>query len=123
MKDYTNQELACMTRTQMAHLTSDFPSRLDWNKSWTDEQKLIQNKLDCISMIDSNLIYSDQFWQKQKHWDGYYSYADNYIKDLGEETVRELYDARKNYFQNHVKIHRNVHTDSEGVSYSSIEEY
>lgn len=123
MKNYTNQELANMNRKQIAALTNKFPPILEWNKSWTDEQKLVRNKLDCLQMIDSNLIYGGQFWQKQNRWDGCHAYADAYINKIGEENVRELYDARKDYFRNHVQIHANVYTDNEGVSYSSIEEY
>lgn len=123
MKTYTNQELANMNRKQMAALVNSLPPTLEWNTSWTDAQKLIRHKLDCIAMIDSNLIYGDRFWQKQNKGDGYRSHADTYINKIGEENVRELYDARKNYFRNHVKIHNNVYTDNEGVSYSSIEEY
>lgn len=123
VKDYANQQLANMNKKQMATITKSFPSRFEWNKSWTSEQKLIQNKLDCLSMIDSNLIYGDRFWQIQNNWDGRYSYADTYIKKIGEDNVRELYNARKEYFRNHVRIHTNVHTDFEGVSYNSIEEY
>lgn len=123
MKNYTNQELANMNRKQIAALTNKFPPILEWNKSWTDEQKLVRNKLDCLQMIDSNLIYGGQFWQKQNKWDGYHAHSDTYINKIGEKNVRELYDARKNYFRNHVRIHTNVYTDSEGVSYNSIEEY
>lgn len=122
MKDYTNRELASMSKEQITNLTKGFPSRFEWNK-WTGEQKLIRNKLDCLRMIDSNLVYGDRFWQKQNNWDGHYSYADKYIKKIGEDNVRELYNARKEYFRNHVRIHTNVHTDFEGVSYNSMEEY
>lgn len=123
VKDYTNRELANMSREELASITKNFPSRFEWNKSWTCEQKTIQNKIDCLSMIDSNLIYGDRFWQIQNNWDGQYSYADTYIKKIGENNVRELYDARKEYFRHHVRVHTNVHTDFEGVSYNSIEEY
>lgn len=123
MKNYTNQELANMNRKQLAAITKRLPPILEWNESWTEEQKLVRNKLDCLGMIDSNLVYGDQFWQKQNKWNGYKAYADAYIEEIGEKNVRELYDARKEYFRNHVRVHANVHTDSEGVSYSSIEEY
>lgn len=41
MKNYTNRELANMSREQMADLARSFPSRLDWKKAkeWTGEQK------------------------------------------------------------------------------------
>ena len=123
VKDYTNLELANMSREELASITKNFPSRFEWNKSWTCEQKTIQNKIDCLSMIDSNLIYGDRFWQIQNNWDGQYSYADTYIKKIGEDNVRELYNARKEYFRHHVRVHTDVHTDCEGVSYNSIEEY
>lgn len=120
MKDYANQELANMTKKERVALTNSFPLQLDWNKAWTDEQKLIQNKINCLRMIDSNLVYGDQFWEKQNHGG---RCADPYIKEIGEENVRELYNARKEYFRHHVRIHANVYTSSEGVSYNSVEEY
>ena len=123
MKDYTNQELANMTKKERAALTNSFPLQLNWNKAWTDEQKLILNKINCLRMIDSNFVYGDQFWEKQNYGEGSYSCADPYIEEIGEENVRELYNARKEYFRNHVRIHTDVYTDSEGVSYNSVEEY
>lgn len=122
MKNYTNKELANMSKEQIAAIADSFPPILKWNEAWTEEQKLVRNKLDCLEMIDSNLIYGDEFWKKQRKWDGYRAYADIYIKKIGEKNVRELYNARKEYFHNHVRVHTNVHTDHEGVSYSSIEE-
>lgn len=126
MKNYTNRELANMSREQMADLARSFPSRLDWKKAkeWTDEQKLVQSKLDCLNMIDSNLVYGDQFWQKQTDdLGGEYNYADAYVREIGEENVRELYETRKEYFRHHVQVHTDVYTDSEGVSYNYMEEY
>lgn len=125
MKNYTNRELANMSREQMADLARSFPSRLDWKKAkeWTGEQKLVQSKLDCLNMIDANLVYGDRFWQKQTGLGGEYNYADAYVKEIGEENVRELYEARKEYFRHHVRVHTDVYTDSEGVSYNSMEEY
>ena len=124
MKDYTNQELANMTKKERAALTNSLPLQLDLrNKAWTDEQKLILNKINCLSMIDSNLVYGYQFLKKQNYGEGSYSCADPYIEEIGEENVRELYDARKEYFRHHVRINTDVYTDSEGVSYNSIEEF
>lgn len=123
MKDYTNQELANMTKKERAALTNSFPLHSDWNKAWADEQKLILNKINCLCMIDSNLVYGDQFWKKQNYGEGSYSCADPYIEEIGEENVRELYNARKEYFRHHVRINTDVYTDSEGVSYNSVEEY
>lgn len=122
MKDYTNRELASMSKEQITNLTKGFPSRFEWNK-WTGEQKLIRNKINCLCMIDSNLVYGDQFWKKQNYGEGSYSCADPYIEEIGEENVRELYNARKEYFRHHVRINTDVYTDSEGVSYNSVEEY
>lgn len=124
MKNYTNQELANMTKKERAALTNSLPLHLDLrNKAWTDEQKLILNKINCLSMIDSNLVYGYQFWKKQNYGEGSYSCADPYIEEIGEENVRELYNARKEYFRHHVRIHIDVYTSSEGVSYNAIEEY
>lgn len=75
-------------------------------------------------MIDANLVYADQFWQKQTDdLGGKYNYADAYVKEIGEKNVRELYEARKEYFRHHVHIRTDIYTDSEGVSYNSMEEY
>ena len=123
VEDYTNQELANMTKKEMAALTNSFPLQLNWNKAWTDEQKLILNKINCLRMIDSNFVYGDQFWEKQNYGEGSYACADPYIEEIGEENVRELYDTRKEYFRHHVRIHTDVYTDSEGVPYNSIEEF
>ena len=37
VKDYANQQLANMNKKQMATITKSFPSRFEWNKSWTSE--------------------------------------------------------------------------------------
>lgn len=122
MKNYTNQELANMTRAQMVDLARSFPSRTDRNKAkeWTDEQQLVQSKLDCLNMIDSNLVHGDLFWQKQTGLGGEYNYAEAYVREIGEENVRELYEARKEYFRHHVRIHTEVYTDK---TYKSMQEY
>lgn len=122
MKDYTNRELANMSRQQMVNLARNFPSRTDRNKAkeWTDEQQLVQSKLDCLNMIDSNLVHGDLFWQKQTGLGGEYNYAEAYVKEIGEENVRELYEARKKYFRHHVRIHTDVYQNK---SYNTMEEY
>lgn len=123
MQNYSNQELAHMNHDQLSALVHQLPAPLEWNQSWTDKQKLLQRKIDCLHMIDANLVYGDQFWQKQHKWNGYYAYADAYIQQLGKKNVDELYNARKNYFHHHVQINTNVYTDADDVSYHSIKEY
>lgn len=83
-----------------------------------------EREIACRRMINSCLCYGTGFFEKFRHWtypDGYAfkSYADSYIRDLGEETVYKLYDEQKADFAK-ATVNKNVCTDSEGVSYNSI---
>lgn len=97
----------------------------------TDDEKLLEEELECRSMINSILCYCGglewawrDFTKKRKSfpWMPARSYADDYIDVLGEDKVKKLFDEQKDYFENHVTIKRNVYTDSEGCSYNSLVE-
>lgn len=83
-----------------------------------------EKEISCRQTINSCLCYGTNFFEKFRHWvwpNGYAfeSYADSYIKDLGEETVKRLYNEQKADFAKATVV-KDVVTDSEGVSYNSI---
>lgn len=125
---YSNEELASMTQDQLGEIRKNLPSPLQYNTKgvWSDDDKYLDMQLRCLSMIDSCLVYGDDFMEPRPYrttapGDG--SYAQGYIDPLGTDSVKELYQCRKAYFANHVRIIRGVDTDSEGVTYNAIEEY
>lgn len=103
-----------MTRKELEKLKDSLPK---WQNGkplvYTEEQKLLREKISCIEMIDSILIYNgskDIFNNR---------YLKDYIDELGLKTVAELVieqveDITKS------KILIGVHTDNEGLSYNSI---
>lgn len=78
----------------------------------TKEQEQLHRELDCREMINSCLCYDTDFLNSQ--------YKDRYIKDLGEQRVKELYNEQKKDFDRAIVLH-NVYEDCEGVSYNSIQ--
>ena len=78
----------------------------------TKEQEQLHRELDCREMINSCLCYDTDFLNSQ--------YNDRYIKDLGEQRVKELYNEQKKDFDRAIVLH-NVYEDGEGVSYNSIQ--
>lgn len=78
----------------------------------TKEQEQLHRELDCREMINSCLCYDTDFLNSQ--------YKDRYIKDLGEQRVKELYNEQKKDFDRAIVLH-NVYEDGEGVSYNSIQ--
>ena len=78
----------------------------------TKEQEQLHRELDCREMINSCLCYDTDFLNSQ--------YKDRYIKDLGEQRVKELYNEQKKHFDRAIVLH-NVYEDGEGVSYNSIQ--
>ncbi len=100
--------------------------RLIWNQKRpiTKKDETLYTELSCREMINSCLIYgSDPFRKIYKWWyeHGYCerSYMSDYEDKLGVERVRQLYEEQK-YDISQAKVHHNVHTDSEGLSYNSI---
>lgn len=125
---YSNKELASMTSDQLGEIRKNLPSALQYNTPgvWSEEDKYLDTQLRCLSMIDSCLAYHTNFMEPRPYrtdvaGDG--SYANRFLDRLKGKDVRELYNYRKDYFDNHVKILRDIDIDSEGVTYNAIEEY
>lgn len=80
---------------------------------YTPEQEHLKKELWCRDMINSILCYDG----KRDVIKNRYLY--NYIKDLGVDVVQRLIDEQIADFDKAVVL-RNVHRDSEGISYNSI---
>lgn len=80
---------------------------------YTEEQKLLREKIFCIEMINSILTYhgSKNILDNR--------YLKEYINVLGLKTVAELVIGQVEDFSK-ATVLRNVHTDNEGISYNSI---
>lgn len=78
---------------------------------YTNELKTLSEELDCRSMIDSCLVYGIGFLNSR--------YKDDYIKSLGMERVKELYNEQLADFEKAIVL-VDVGTDGEGVSYNTI---
>ena len=111
-----------MTDRQMDLIRKQLPKRtqVPWSE-WTDEQKRIDKELSCISMINSILAYNwfgesaEQIMQMEER--AYKNYLAEYVALFSRNTVVDLIQEQINSIR---CIKRNVHTDSEGVSYNSI---
>lgn len=76
--------------------------------------------LDTISMIHSILIYTDsKLWTEKYVMED--KYMQDYINDLGRDTVKDIVNKEIADFKANATIQRNVYTDSEGVSYNSLD--
>ena len=78
----------------------------------TDDQVKMHRELDCREMINSCLCYGSHFINSD--------YKDDYIKDLGEKRVVELYYEQLKDFEKS-KVNYNVYEDGEGCTYNSIQ--
>ncbi len=103
-----------MTDKQLKKLKGTLPK---WQNGkppvYTYEQKMLREKIFCIDMINSILVY-----------DGSKDILNNiYLKDhidtLGLKTVAELVIEQVEDLSK-ATILRGVHTDNEGLSYNSI---
>ena len=85
------------------------------------EYDLRQQELSCINMINSILAYDwfgqDAEWVMQHEEKAYKNYLAGYVEMFGRERVVELIQGQIDSIK---EIKRNVHTDSEGLSYNSI---
>lgn len=95
-----------MTRKQMEALEKMLPS---WNER-NEEQRMLYEEISCREMINSCLIYGARFFE----W-----YANNYIKKLWEEKVKELYEDQLKDFKQAI-VKPCVYTDWEGCTYNTI---
>lgn len=75
--------------------------------------------LDTIRMIHSILIYTDsKLWTEKYVMES--KYMQDYINDLGRDTVKDIVNKEIADFKANATIQRGVYTDSEGVSYNSL---
>lgn len=85
------------------------------------EYELRQKELNCINMINSILAYDwfgqDAEWIMQHEEKAYKNYLAEFVALFGRKKVVELIQGQINSIK---EIKRNVHTDSEGLSYNSI---
>lgn len=102
-----------MTRKQIEKIKKEI-LQFDNEKTCklTIEQKQLYRELECREMINSCLCYGYDFIESH--------YSKAYIKDLGIDRVKQLYNEQKADF-NKAKVIHNVYEDGEGVSYNSIE--
>ncbi len=101
-----------MNRKQIEELKKTLPLRthIAYN-SWTEEQKQLDKELSCREMIDSCLIYGTDFLNSE--------YGNDYLEELGESKVLELYNEQLEYFNSCIVI-KNTYEDSEGITYNSL---
>ncbi len=101
-----------MTRKQIEKIKKEIPEFDNGIPcQLTLEQKQLHRELDCREMINSCLCYGYDFIESH--------YSKAYIKDLGIDRVKQLYNEQKADFDKAVVLH-NVGEDGEGNSYNSI---
>ena len=101
-----------MTEKEIKKIRNNNPRFENWKVcKLTDEQEKIHKELDCREMINSCLCYGTDFLNSK--------YKNEYIKELGEDRVIELYNEQKADFDKAIVYH-NVYVDGEDVSYNSI---
>ena len=87
----------------------------------SEEYKLREEELSCISMINSILAYGgfgfDAKTVMEREEKSYYNYLADYVKTFGREKVVELIQGQIDSIKG---IESNVYTDSEGCTYNSI---
>lgn len=85
------------------------------------EYVMREEELSCIGMINSILSYGglglDAETVMKNQEESYHNYLAQYVNILGRKKVIELIQGQINSIK---EIKRNVHTDSEGLSYNSI---
>lgn len=83
-----------MTEKEMKQYRREHPRFINGerNPNLTADEIKRHKELDCISMINSCLIYGDDPFHKK--YDGT-TYMDRYVKELGLERVNELIDEQR----------------------------
>lgn len=98
-----------------------FPEYL--KQPWTKEDKILEEELSCRSMINSILIYDGDASEGSNQFNQYlkpYYEGDTWKKGiLTKGRVLQLIEEQ-DFDIKQARIHHNVHTDSEGLSYNSI---
>jgi len=110
-----------MTQKEIDAAKKMLPRLFDY-QSWTPQQKILNDELDCREMINSCLCYGaiKDFWRVFDDFFGRHSYADPFIKALGRERVEELVAEQESDFAK-AQVSSCVYTDSEGLIYNSIQ--
>jgi hypothetical protein len=106
-----------MTGKQIKEAWAKLPS--SWGEMTPDQRKT-REELFCREMINSCLAYGQaqsSFYNPETKEFGLY--AEDYIKELGKTTVVRLFNEQCDSFSR-AQVNRNVYTDSEGCTYSSI---
>lgn len=107
-----------MTSIQINEAKKTLPPLSQW-QNWTKEQKRLYEDLSCRQMIISCIIYGESgFYDKETDtFSG--RYAEDYLKTLGEKTVRRLWNEQKETMSKAV-IHYGAQTDAEGCVYATV---
>lgn len=84
----------------------------------TAQDKLLDDELSCREMINSCLIYGNPTGFYDESTNEFKEYARRYVKDLGAETVKRLWDEQLADFAKATVIF-GTYTDSEGCCYNS----
>ncbi len=80
----------------------------------TKEDKELKEELEAMGMIHSFVAY--HHWNTKDDW-VHSKYFERHLKTLGKEKLQKLIDVAISKVK---EVKRNVHTDSEGLSYNSI---
>ena len=111
-----------MTRKQIESARRSLPIiSIVPKSSWTEEQKRLDEELDCMEMIISCLAYGGiaDFWRECEWRFGEKSYAEPYIKSLGLQRVKEIVAEQEKDFSKAV-VSRGIFTDSDGCTYNTV---
>lgn len=84
----------------------------------TDQDKRIADELSCREMINSCLIYGNPTAFYDESTLEFQYYAQRYVNDLGEETVKRLWNEQLADFAKATVVF-GVYTDSEGCCYNN----
>ena len=94
---------------------------------WSTEEKCLDRQISALDMLDSCFAYHgfSRFYKKSS-WQ-YKSYYDEYLNDYIEcggnkEEFDKMLDIQKKHLEKCMVL-RNVHTDFEGCSYNSIQDF
>lgn len=95
--------------------------RFDLWKYYTPAMRRREEELNCIDMINSCLIYGSAYYDFFVRGKGFVGqYALPYVETLGEDRVKELFDAQVERFKR-AEVHVGVWEDHEGCSYNSVD--
>lgn len=128
-----------MTQPEIDRLRKELRTKYYGNKSCipenlimpkTEEDRLLELKLDIAEMMLSNLIYGgDYFRMVEEDWYVRNTRPGNFdwdkleglrVKD-GKAYLKDFWEEMKKDFAEHCIVHKDTYTDSEGLSYNSTE--